>query len=159
MLKHIERGLGTKVLRDLTPADVRTFFRGLEASGSMSGATIGHVATVLREMCKTAVNDGLMERDVTAGIKIAGRRAREMRILQPDEYGRLLAVTPRPYWLVIRGLTETGLRWGELMGLKASDISDGQLTVRRVLVQVGGRVKVKEVPEDHQVPPNHRDRG
>lgn len=143
MLQHVNRGLGTKILRDLLPADVRTFFRELESS-DMAGGTVGHVMTVLREMCKTAVDDGLMDRDPTSGIKIAGRRAREMSILQPAEYGRLLDATPERYRLVVRALTETGLRWGELMGLKASDVGGGQLTVRRVLIEVNGQTSTRD---------------
>ena len=143
MLRHIERGLGTKTLRELTPAMVRQFFRGLESS-DMSGGTVGHVMTVLREMCKTAVDDGLMDRDVTAGIKIAGRRAREMSILQPAEYRRLLDATPSGHRLLVRTLISTGLRWGEAMGLKASDVGDGQLTVRRVLIEVNGKCSTRD---------------
>lgn len=147
MLKHIYRGLGNKTLHDLTPADVRAFFRGLEREGRLSGASVGHVMTVLREMCRTAVNDGLMGKDPTAGVKIASRRAREMRIVEPAEYGRLLMATPPAYRLVVRALTETGLRWGELQGLKAEDISDGQLSVRRVLIEVGGKCQVRDYPK------------
>lgn len=146
MLRHVNTGLGTKTLRDLTSADVRAYFRDLEASG-MAGGTVGHVMTVLREMCKTAVDDGLMDRDPTAGIKIAGRRAREMRIVEPAEYGRLLDATPERYRLIVRTLTETGLRWGELGGLKVSEIEDGHLTVRRVLIEVNGKCHTREYPK------------
>lgn len=143
MFKHIERGLGTVTLRDLTPADVRAFFRKLE-SGGMTGGTEGHVLTVLREMCKTAVNDGLMEKDPTFGVKIQSRRTREMIILQPEEYGRLLMSVPSQHRLTVRALIETGLRWGELMGLRAEDIKDGKLTVRRVIIEVNGRTQVRD---------------
>ena len=89
MIKHIIKGLGDVPVRDLDGPRVREFVRALEASG-MSGATAGHVLTVLREMCRTAVADGLLDRDPSAGVKVANRRAREMTILSPA------AVPPHP---------------------------------------------------------------
>ena len=42
---------------------------------------VGSVLTVLRSMCTTATQDGLLTRNPTAGIKVRGQRAREMTIL------------------------------------------------------------------------------
>lgn len=144
MLQHIYRGLGDVPLRDLSPAMVRAFFRKLEAESKLSGGTIGLMMTTLRMMCQTAVQDGLMAKDPTAGIKVAGKRAAEMVILEPAEYRRLLDAIPDHYRLIVRALIGTGLRWGELMGLKASDIKDGQLTVRRVLIEVNAKTSVRD---------------
>jgi integrase len=146
MIKHVVKGLGAVTLAELDPPKVRTFIRGLE--GTMSNATVGHVMTVLRAMCQTAVVDKLMEADPTAGIKIAGRRAREMRILTKDESVRLLASVPEHYRLLVRTLLSTGLRWGEAMGLKASDITPlGKgyvIRVRRVLIQPDGKPVIRD---------------
>jgi len=147
MLKHIVKGLGNVVLADLDTAQVRTFIRGLEDS-DMSGATVGHVMTVLREMCKTAVNDNLMPKDPTAGVKIADRRNREMRILTPAEYKILLSVMPDKYIILLQLLISTGLRWGEAMGLKHTDVTPRGtgyvLKVRRVIVEVSGKPVVRD---------------
>jgi integrase len=147
MLKHIIKGLGNVVLAELDSAKVRTFIRGLEDS-DLSGSTVGHVMTVLREMCKTAVNDNLMPKDPTQGVKIADRRNREMRILAPAEYKVLLSVMPKQYILILQLLVSTGLRWGEAMGLKHTDITargNGYvISVRRVIVEVGGKPVVRD---------------
>ena len=82
-----------------------------------------------------------------------------MSILQPAEYGGSWT-RPRAVPAVIRALTETGLRWGELMGLKAADVGDGQLTVRRVLIEVNGTDRHSglrqdlKVSADDQIPPS-----
>lgn len=143
MLKHIIKGLGNITLADLDAPKVRTFIRGVEA-GKLSASTVGLVMTALREMCRTAVIDGLMDRDPTSGIKIVSRRTREMRVLTPEEYRRLLDTIPAHYKLLVRTLTGTGLRWGEAMGLKGRDVqqhgSGYVIKVRRVLTEVAGKI-------------------
>lgn len=142
MLKHVYAGLGTVPLRDLNALKVETFIRHLE--GQMSGATVGHVMTVLRELCKTAVRHGILAKDPTEGIKITGCRAREMTILSPAEYRRVLAAIEPGYQLLVRTLVSTGLRWGECIALRPDDITqDGggqwSIRVRRTIAEVGGR--------------------
>jgi integrase len=141
MLKHIYSGLGSVPVRDLDAPKVRSFIRALE--GKMSGATVGHVMTVLRELCKTAVEDRILIKDPTEGIKIADRRAREMTILTPAEYWRVLAAIEPGYQLLVRTLISTGLRWGECIALRPDDIiQDGDrwsIKVRRTIAEVGGK--------------------
>jgi hypothetical protein len=114
-LKHIVSGLGNVTLASLSAQQVRAFIRQMEA-GRLSSSTTGLIVTTLREMCKTAVDDGLMARDVTSGIKIAGRHARELRILSPSEYRAVLAATPVHYKLLVEMAVASGMRWGEQMG-------------------------------------------
>jgi integrase len=143
MLKHVYAGLGTVPVRDLDAPKVRQFIRALEAKPRMSGATVGHVMTVLREMCRTAVQDGTLARDPTAGIKIADRQAREMTILTQEQATALkLAIQPH-FRLLLRTLLSTGLRWGEAIALRPSDViqADGQwvIKVSRTIIEVGGK--------------------
>jgi integrase len=144
MGKHIIKGLGNVTLAELDAPKVRTFIRSIE--GTMSGSTVGHVMTVLREMCKTAVQDKLMTSDPTTGIKISGRKAPEMKIITTDEYKRLLVAIPAHYQLLIMTLVSTGLRWGECLGIKASDIEpkgNGYVIhIRRNVRQVGGKCEI-----------------
>ncbi len=146
MLKHIYRGLGTKTLRELTPADVRTFFRGLENEGR-SASLISHIMTVLREMCRTAVEDGLMARDVTAGIKPAQRQDREMSIATPAQAKMIQDAIAEPYKLLVETMFATGMRYGELMGLRPEDIEINHLSatihIRRTMVEVNAKPVVQ----------------
>ena len=82
MLKHIVREPGSVPLAGLSAQKVRAFIRHMEAD-RLSSSPVGLIMTTLREMRKTAVDDGLMARDVTSGIKVASRRARQLRILTP----------------------------------------------------------------------------
>jgi len=110
MLLHIVRELGDVTLADLDAPRVRTFIRGLEAT-RLSSSPVGLVMTTLRTMRETAVADRLMDRDPTSGIKVAGRHAREMRILSPSEYRKLLDVIQPHYKLLVEMAVASGMRW------------------------------------------------
>lgn len=147
MGKHIIKGLGNVALHELTADKVRTFFRDLEKT-DLSGSTIGHVMTVLREMCKTAVIDEIMTRNPTEGIKIANRHNAEMKILTPAQYKVLMTVIPSYYAIIVRTLVSTGLRWGECMGLQKQDITARGtgyvIKVNRVVIEVNGKCSLRD---------------
>lgn len=146
MLLHIVRELGDVTLADLDAPRVRTFIRGLEAT-RLSSSTVGLVMTTLRTMCETAVADRLMDRDPTSGIKVAGLHAREMRILSPAEYRKLLDVIRPHYRLLVEMAVASGMRWGELMGLQAPDVirrGGGYVVkIRRVMIEVSGHTSIR----------------
>jgi integrase len=146
MLKHVVKGLGNMAMRDVTPADVRSMFRALEATG-LSNSTVGHVKTTISEMFKTAMMDGIVTRNPIDGVKIGGRRAREMRILTTAEYRRLLAAILPHYTLMLRTAVETGLRWGELVALRPADIKGNMIRVRRTIEETSMPQSFKE--RDH----------
>lgn len=146
MLKYVVKGLGDVTLADLDAPRVRTFIRGLEAT-RLSSSTVGLVMTTLRTMCETAVADRLMDRDPTSGIKVTGRHAREMRILSPSEYRKLLDVIQPHYKLLVEMAVASGMRWGELMGLQAGDVipngSGFTVKIRRVMIEVAGETSLR----------------
>jgi integrase len=148
MMTHVMDGLGNIALRELSPGDVRGFFRQLEDDGELADPTIHRVMVVLRQMCRTAVDDGLMPKDPTANIKAGGQGNREMRILVPAEYEKLHAVMHPYYRLLLETLVTTGLRWGECIALRPDAIAeiDGRwyIKVRRTFAQVRGRLKLRD---------------
>jgi len=114
--KHIIRGLGGMTLADLGPADVRAFFRRLEASKQLSTGSIRHVRTVLNEMCKCAVIDGLIDRNPCDGVKIKSETNKEMMIATPAQATAIRAAIGQPYRLLVETMFATGMRYSELMG-------------------------------------------
>lgn len=147
-LKHVNRELGGRAVTELTPADVRTFFRKLEASG-MAGSTVGHVLTAFRMMIRAAVADGLLRSDITADIKIEGRKAPEMIIATPAQARAIEEAIPEHYKLLVETLFATGMRYGECMGLRPEDITvnhvSATIRISRTIVEVDG----KPVLQDH----------
>ena len=146
MLLHITRELGGVRLDSLDAPRCRSFIRGLEAT-KLSSATVALVMTTLRNKCETAVDDRLMDRNPCSGIKIAGRRTREMRILSLAEYRKLLDVIQPHYRLLVEMAVASGMRWGELMGLQGLDVlprgSGYTVKIRRVMIEISGKTSLR----------------
>jgi integrase len=163
LIKHIVKGLGNTALADLDPAAVRSFFRKLEDNGKLSTATVRHVRTVLSEMCRTAVVDGLMSRNPVDGIKIRPEKNAERMIATPAQAKAIQDAIGKSYKLLVECAFATGMRYGELMGLRPEDIEiNGSVAVikagRSVMIEVKGRPvhrnygKSKNASRDVKVP-------
>jgi integrase len=144
-LRHVISGLGDRTLNELTTLIVRAFVRDLEAR--MSGSSAALALTVLRGMVRSAVADGLMERDVTATVRVRTKQSRQMTILQPEDYDRLVTAIPAHYQPLVELLVSTGLRWGEALGLRAGDVElrddCAAVHVRQVVIEVRAKCSVR----------------
>jgi integrase len=120
-------------LAALTPNDVRALIKDRLAAGC-APSTVAHTLTILRMALKQAVRDGIIVRNVALLVDAPKVTRSEIRILTTAEAFRLLDLdTPlAPLWTVLLG---TGLRLGESLGLRFSDIdlTTGNLTVRVAL--------------------------
>jgi integrase len=134
---HLNPALGRVKLKALTPAHVRGLYREKLEAGS-SARTVRYVHTTLHKALKQAVLDGLIPRNVTESVKPPQPSREEMCPLTPEQAKHLLQVAHESvdrlealYVLAIH----TGLRQGELLGLKWDDVDleDGSLQVRRTL--------------------------
>lgn len=143
---HIAPALGQLKLKGLTPAHVRWFYREKLESG-LSGATVHKMHVVLHKALDQAVRDGLIPRNVTEAVKVPQSKREEIKPLSAEEGKRLLAAArgDRFEALYVLAVT-TGLRQGELLGLKWEDVDleYGVLRVRRTLTRVKGRLSLGE---------------
>jgi integrase len=116
-------------LARLTPNDVRRLIDD-RLAGRCAPRTVGYSVTVLRMALKQAVRDGLLQRNVALLVDRPAARRPELRVIQPSESQRLLALDSpmAPLWALLLG---TGLRLGEGLGLRWSDLDlpSGTLTV------------------------------
>jgi integrase len=132
---HICPVLGNLKLKDLTPTHVRGLCREKLDAG-LSPRTVQYVHVTLHKALKQAVMDGLIPRNVTEAVKPPQVRREEMRPLAPEQVKVLLHATreDRLQALYVLAVT-TGLRQGELLGLKWEDVDleAGTLQVRRTL--------------------------
>lgn len=87
LFRHIVRELGSMTLAELTPALVRAFARKLESS-EMSSSTAYHVFCVLKLIVVSALQDGEIEKDVTAGISVQRKGGKEKVICTRPSRGR-----------------------------------------------------------------------
>jgi integrase len=134
---HLKPALGRLKLKALTPAHVRSLYREKLEAGS-SARTVRYVHTTLHKALKQTVMDGLLPRNATEAVKPSQPSREEMHPLTPEQAKHLLQVAheigDRLEALYVLAI-HTGLRQGELLGLKWDDVDleDGALQVRRTL--------------------------
>jgi integrase len=136
---HIVPMLGAIKLKALTPTHVRGLYK--EKLSSLSPRTVQYIHVMLHKALKQAVSDGLIPRNATEAVKPPQVRREEIRPLTPEQVKMLLdaASGDRLEALYVLAV-HTGLRQGELLGLKWDDIDlqARTLQVRRALTTAKG---------------------
>jgi integrase len=113
--------------------------------GGLSPKTVRNVHGVLHRAFKDAVRWRRLAVNPCDAADQPRRAGPEMRVWTPSELGRFIAATEHDrLGAVWRLLATTGLRRGELAGLRWSDVdlSAGRLTIRQTMTMVDGRPQV-----------------
>ena len=131
---HILPFFGAMQLPDVTLAHVQEFVKVLLGKG-LSPKTIGNVIVILKEMFKHAVQWGHLDSNPAQYAERPRGEDKEMEVFTPEEIRRLLDAQEEPLRTLLLTATLTGMRQGELFGLKWEDIDfEGhQIHVRRAL--------------------------
>ncbi len=118
----IEPKLGAVPLRELTPAMVRSWHAGLARRKTLSRNATATI--LLRAICKTAHNDGLIGSNPVADLKRLSKPAAQVepKVLTPAEITKLADAMPARLVALVLIAAWTGLRWGELSELRRKDI-------------------------------------
>ena len=136
---HIKPGLAHKKLKNLGRAEVRRFYN--EKSKRLAPRSVDYLHVTLQKALNQAMRDDLIPRNVAAGERPRSSRqrsTREAEALSQDQVRALLEAArgERNETLYIVAV-HTGLRQGELLGLRWTDIdlsgATGELSVRRSL--------------------------
>jgi integrase len=142
---HVNPALGRIRLKNLTPPHVRGLIAEKLESG-LAPATVRKIHSTFHKALSGAVSDGLIPRNA-ADVKAPRPTPKEMRPLSEVEARTFLEATRGDPFeaLYVLALT-TGLRRGELLGLRWDDVDleRGTLRVGRALVREGGRHRVGE---------------
>jgi integrase len=134
---HIKPALGHRKLKNLTRVEVRRLYN--EKGKALSARSVDYIHVTLQKALSQAVRDDLIPRNVATGER--PRRSRqqsveEAKALSPAQVKVLLMAArgQRNEALYVMAI-HTGLRRGELLGLKWTDIDldAGKLSVRRSL--------------------------
>jgi integrase len=140
---------GRRRLADIEPRDIRAFARRLSDRG-LAPATVRTVVAPVRALFATAAEDGLIRSNPCAGVRLAGRRPPgeepqdSKRALTEEQLARVIEETPERWRLLVRFLSQTGLRIGELIALRWEDIDLG---ARRVKVRRRIYKRTVDVPK------------
>lgn len=111
---------GNVPLASITHADLVTWIADIQSD--RSPAHTRHTLTVMSQMLRLAVRDGRLARNVAEGIAKPRLARPVQRFLSLEEIARLAGELPEPYDLMAVLLSFTGLRFGEVAGLRVSDI-------------------------------------
>ena len=136
---HIIPMLGDVKLKGLSPTHVRGLYK--EKLQTLSPRTVQYIHVTLHKALKQAVNDGLIPRNATEAVKPPQVRREEIRPLTPEQVKQLLDAARGDRLEALYTLAvHTGLRQGELLGLKWEDVDleSGSLHVKRTLTTAKG---------------------
>jgi integrase len=146
---HVKPTLGRIKLSKLSPVHIQGFYRDRLDAG-LSASTVNKMHTVLHKALSQAMRWSLIPRNPTEAVKAPRPAPQEMRPLSPEEARKFLEAArgDRLEALYILAIT-TGMRRGELLGLKWSDVDleNASVSIRRTLTRIdnGKRVVLGDV--------------
>lgn len=133
---------GPMPLRNITPGFVPRWVSGRVAAGGKPGTVKAHyrtLATVLGARSGvSAVRDGLIPVSPCIGIELPQQDSREVSVYTVSEVDVLMTEVGDWWRPLLLPTADTGLRWGELMGLRVEDLTDGcaAVLVRRAMLEL-----------------------
>lgn len=147
---HLMPAFGEQRLGAITRRDVEVFLA--EKASVRAPKTVGYTLTLLKAILTDAVAHGHLDQNPAAAVKPPVRPDREesMHVLMPEEIDRLLKAADQPWKTLYLVAVHTGLRRGELLAVRWSDLDLEQrrLYVRRSLGRIrdGQGYVVREAP-------------
>ena len=147
---QIKPHIGNRQLAYLATADIQRFYNKIKKEGrlkphpihgnELANTMVRKVHMVLHQALDVAVKERLIVRNPTNGTTIPKKIRTEKQVLNDEQLGIFLnAIKQEPYWYDFFYVEiMTGLRRGEICGLKWSDISflDGTLSVKRSVIAI-----------------------
>jgi integrase len=141
--------LGNTPVSRLLPIHVQDMEEDMTSRG-LSGTTVNQAHRILHKALKDAVKWGVALRNVTEAVTPPRKSTREMQVLPPADLKTLLhAAEEAGMGSLLLLAAHTGLRRGELLGLKWQDVelSQGMLSVQRALRVVSGQGYIVAEPK------------
>ena len=134
---HILVALGSRVLADVGAADIKTYFRTLEAKDT-SKALLAKIKTVMSAMFQAAAEDGKIPFNPVRGVRFQADPPARRRALTAAEWMRVRKYIVGEYRLFCDIQASCGARIEEIRGLEAEDIEGNVWHVTRTRAEVNG---------------------
>ncbi len=144
---HIKPAIGHYKLKALRQDIIQKFVNSLSGKG-LAPSTVIDVFKVLNNALETAVDDGLIVRNVANRVKLPKTTKPQITVLTQEQQNAFVEQAKVTYMGVVYIFDLcTGMRLGELLGLKWQDIDfeQNQLHIKRII----RKVKDPDNPEEH----------
>jgi integrase len=141
MKKHIIPHLGSIALKDLRLASIEKYYADLLRSG-VGTRTVRICHNILHKALDKALHYGLVTYNPAHGATLPRYTHSEMQVLDEDQVSQfLVAAQSSPYAALYQLAVTTGMRQGELFGLKWADLQWGKgvLHLQRQVQKVPGQ--------------------
>jgi integrase len=118
--------------------------------GGLSPKSVRYIHTVIHSALEQAKKEGMVTINPADAVKLPKREQKEIKYLDTEGVAKFLAAAKDSKYFVAFFLAlNTGMRRGELLGLRWKDIDfeAGQLTVNQGLVRVSGQGLVFQEPK------------
>lgn len=130
--------LGSTPADQVKPEDVERWRRKRLSEPTRRGkpaapATVNRAVAFLKRLFNLAIRDGLLGQNPVTRVKMLTENNARIRFLLDEEEARLKAEMAPDSWAVVCFAMNTGLRQGEMLGLRREDLDLrlGMITVRR----------------------------
>jgi integrase len=138
--QHILPTMGKMRLQEIQPANIKQLYLAKKEEGR-GARTVQLIHTVLHNVLQQAVREGILGRNPTDAVERPKVEKTEMQILTEEQARRFVIATMRNrYGMLFYLALMTGMRQGELLGLKWTDLDwdKGLLNVQRQLQRSKG---------------------
>ena len=146
LVKHIPPDLAEKQMTDILPMHIQQFYNAFAVDYSKS--YMDKMRVLIKSLFDTAIDNGYCSRNPSDRVKVPYIREASREAFTIEEV-RLILEFAMHYenqrtGVGIMTLLLTGIRRGELLGLKREDITDTTLTVNRAVFLSRNQVCVEE---------------
>lgn len=142
--RYVLPAFGHRRVRAISTGDVQDFVLGLQAQG-LAPNTIRNRFAAVRQVLAFAAQSKAISSNPATNVRLptdktTGRARTEMQFLDESQLSALATAMEYPNDLLLLFMAYTGLRVGEVAGLRVGDLDlmRKQVTVRRTLQRVGG---------------------
>lgn len=138
--KHIKNVIGDRLMMDIRPLDCQNV---LNLAAESSQSTIDIARIILSQIFEYAVENMLVSKNpITKSVKVSSRKSKKEKEAMTIQEQKIFlnGIRNSVFSAQYRLILQTGLRIGELCGLKWEDIdfSEKTLSVNRTIVEVNG---------------------
>ncbi len=143
---YLKPQLGDKVISKLTAEEIQKTYNAMTEKG-LSPRTVRYTHAVLRNALNQAIKWDKLYRNPAERVELPKQKKEEMKVLTPEEAARFMDATVfSPHKALFSLLLSSGMRPGEALGLKWSDVDlkKKKIHVQRALSRTKGAWHLEE---------------